>query len=432
MLLRQAVPNAPGTLPVLGNSLSLLGDDRLGYLTSLQPLGDVVRLRIGTRSFFVLNSPELVRSMLLEPKNFDRGRIFQKARPYVGDGLFTAAGAEHNRQRRMVQPAFHRAEIDRHVRTIDEVAREHVGRWQPGDTVEVEREMHVLMTEIIGRTMFKAPEAHEVVRLARDELPTLVQGLGARTVLPDFFTRIPVPVNRRFDAACANLRNATQRLVTAYREEHGDLGDFVSALMAARDARTGAAMSDVEIRDQVMTLLISGIETPATAMAWAMYELGANPELRRRMETEVDAGRTELTDAFVRETLRLHHPLWLLMRRAVRPVTLGGVTIPAGAEVIYSPAAMHRNGWIFPEPLKFDPDRWLGDAATPEMQRAFIPFSLGNRQCIGDHFAWTQMTTTLAAVVAGCRLVLPARYRPRTVVSSIVHLDRLPMTVHKR
>jgi cytochrome P450 len=437
MLLTRAVPTAPGNLPLLGHSLSLLGDDRLGYLVSLQAHGDVVRLRIGTRSFLVLNSPELVRSMLLEPKNFDRGRIFEKARPYVGDGLFTAEGAEHNRQRRMVQPAFHRAEIARHMEIIGDIARRHVASWRPGDTINVEREMHVLMTEIIGGTMFRAPEAREVVRLARDELPTLVQGLGARTVLPDFFTRIPVPVNRRFDAACDNLRNAAQQLVTAYRDKHGDLGDFVSSLMNARDARTGATMSDTEIRDQVMTLLISGIETPATALSWGLYELGANPDLRRRMEDEVDkAGgdpaRMPFIDAFVQETLRLHHPLWLLMRRAVRPATLGGVDIAAGSEVIYSPAAMHRNGTIFEDPLRFNPDRWLGDAASEAMQRAFIPFSLGNRQCVGDHFAWTQMKITLAAIAADRRLTMAARYRPRTVVSSIVHLDRLPMTVHLR
>jgi cytochrome P450 len=186
-----------------------------------------------------------------------------------------------------------------------------------------------------------------------------------------------------------------------------------------------------------MTLLISGIETPATALAWALYELGANPVLRQRMEDEVDrAGgdpeQLPFTDAFVQETLRLHHPLWLLMRRAVRPTTLGGVPIAAGSEVIYSPAAMHRNGAIFKEPLRFNPDRWLGDAATPAEQRAFIPFGLGNRQCIGDHFAWTQMKITLAAVVADRRLTLAPRYQPRTVISSIVHLDRLPMTVHLR
>lgn len=152
------------------------------------------------------------------------------------------------------------------------------------------------------------------------------------------------------------------------------------------------------------------------------------------MEEEVDAAggdpeRMPFIDAFVQETLRLHHPLWLLMRRAVRPTTLGGVDITAGSEVIYSPAAVHRNGKIFTEPLRFNPDRWLGDAATEEMQRAF---SLGNRLCIGDHFAWTQMKITLAAVVADRRLTLSARCRPRTVVSSIVHLDRLPMTVHLR
>ncbi|MFI5608309.1 cytochrome P450 [Amycolatopsis sp. NPDC051903] len=442
--IRQA-PAAPGDLPLLGHTLSLLRRDRVGYLTSLQPAGDLVRLRIGTRPFLVLNSPELVRRVMVEEgKNFDRGRIFQKARPYVGDGLFTAEGSEHLRQRRMVQPAFHKGQIERSVRIMNDVVRDQVASWRPGSTVAMDREMHVLASEIIGQTMFRAPEAREVVDLARDELPALLAGLGQRTLLPDFLARVPTGVSRRFDAACDNLRAAADRLVAAYRDNHGDLHDFVSLLRSARDARTGTTMSDTEIRDQIMTLLIAGIETPATLMSWAMYELASNPGLRQRLEAEVDevfGGRDltpadlpalTLTDAFVQENTRLHHPLWILMRRAVNPLTLGGVRVEPGDEVLYSPAAMQRNPSIFADPLRFDPDRWLGDAPTQRMQQAFLPFGLGNRQCVGDAFAWVQMKVTVARVVAGRRLVVPAGYRPKTVVSSIVHLDRLPLTVHSR
>lgn len=446
-LLTREVPTAPRDLPLLGHSLSLLRPDRVGYLTSLQPLGDIVRIRIGTRPFLVLNSPALVRTVQVEEgKSFDRGRIFTKAKPYVGDGLFTAEGTEHHRQRRMVQPAFHRAEVARYVQIISDVVNGQVGAWRPGETVDIGHEMHILASEIIGQTMFHAPEAREVVKLARDELPALVQGLGARTVLPDFVSRLPIPVLRRFDAASNNLRAASLRLVTAYRKEHGDLGDFVSMLMQARDARTGTAMSDIEIRDQVMTLLISGIETPATLLTWAFYELHRNPDVLKRLEAEVDevlgeGGRDvevadlpalRYTEAFVQECLRLHHPLWLLMRRAVQPVTLGGVQIAPGDEVIYSPAAMHRDPTIFDNPEQLRPERWLGDAATPEMKQAFIPFGLGNRQCIGDMFAWTQMKITVATIVARCRLAPPAGHRPKSVVTSIVHLDRLPMIVRPR
>jgi cytochrome P450 len=292
--------------------------------------------------------------------------------------------------------------------------------------------------------MFHAPEASEVVDRARTELPALVQGLGARTLLPDFASRLPIPVLRRFDAASNNLRAASLRLVTAYRKQHGDLGDFVSMLMQSRDARTGTAMSDIEIRDQVMTLLISGIETPATVLTWAFYELARNFGVRERLEAEVDevlGGRRigvadlsalRYTEAFVQECLRLHHPLWLLMRRAVQPVTLGGVNLAPGDEVIYSPAAMHRDPTIFTDPGEFRPERWLDGAATPEMQQAFIPFGLGNRQCVGDRFAWTQLKMTVAATVARYRLTPAAGHQPKSVVTSIVHLDRLPMVVSPR
>lgn len=446
LLRADRAPTAPGDLPLLGHSLSLLRRDRIGFLTSLRPLGDIVRIRIGTRPFLVLNSPELVRAvMVAESRSFDRGRIFEKARPYVGDGLFTAEGAEHNRQRRVVQPAFHRARIERFVPLMSDVVSLRVAAWRSGDTLDMDHEMHALASEIIGRTMFHAPQAREVVELARDELPALLRGLGQRTLLPDFMGRVPTPVNRRFDAACAHLRDAARRLVTSYREEQGDRGDFVSMLMDALDARTAGAPADTEIRDQIMTLLISGIETPATLLTWALYELGRDPGLQRRLAAEVDqvlGGRQpiepadlpalRLTEAFVRENLRLHHPLWILMRRAVKPVTLGGIPISPGEEVLYSPAALHRDPAVFADPLRLNVDRWLGDAVTARMEQAFVPFGLGNRQCIGDAFAWTQMKITVATIVAGHRLALPDGYRPKTVITGIVRLARLPMTATRR
>ncbi|GAA5174388.1 cytochrome P450 [Pseudonocardia eucalypti] len=441
MLMTGKAPTAPGDLPLLGHSLALLRRDRIEYLGGLRSIGDIVRIRIGTRPFFVLNSPDLVRTVMLEEsKSFDRGRIFEKARPYVGNGLITAAGTEHKRQRRMVQPVFHRGQVERSVRVMGEVVREHAEAWPAGSAVEMGREMHLLASEIIGRTMFRSPEAREVIQLTRDELPALLRGLGQRTLLPDALARLPNPVIRRFDAACANLREAAARLVATYRSDQEDLGDFVSILMGAHDARTGSTLTDTEIRDQIMTLLISGIETPATVLTWVMYQLAGQPELQGRLRQEVDKvglpfepadlPALRLTEAVVQEGLRLHHPLWLLMRRAVSPVTLGGVRIAAGSEVIYSPVALHRDPAVFPDPLRFDPDRWLD--ATPRMRRSFIPFGLGGRQCIGDGFGMTQMMLTVAGIVAGRHLSLPPGFRPRTVISGIMHLARLPMIVDGR
>lgn len=441
MLIAREAPTAPGDLPLLGHSLALLRRDRIEYLGGLRSIGDIVRIRIGTRPFFVLNSPDLVRTVMLEEsRSFDRGRIFEKARPYVGNGLITVAGTEHKRQRRMVQPVFHGGRIERSVRVMGDVVREHAEAWPAGTEVEMGREMHLLASEIIGRTMFRSPEARELIQLTRDELPALLRGLGQRTLLPDALARIPNPVIRRFDAACANLREAAARLVAAYRRDQVDLGDFVSMLMGAHDARTGSTLTDTEIRDQIMTLLISGIETPATLLTWGMYRLAGNPELQGRLRREVDrVGRPfepadlpalPLTEAVVQEGLRLHHPLWLLMRRAVSPVTLGGVRIAAGSEVIYSPVALHRDPAVFPDPLRFDPDRWLG--ATPRMRRAFIPFGLGGRQCVGDAFGMAQMKLTVAGIVAACDLALPPGFRPRTVISGIMHLARLPVIVNRR
>jgi cytochrome P450 len=439
--LNRKAPTAPGELPVLGHSLSLLRPDRVGYFTALRSIGDLVKIKIGARPYVLLNSPELVRDALLEQGNsFDRGRIFEKARPYVGDGLFTSQGTEHLRQRRSVQPAFHHARLDSYAAMMAGIARRHVSAWQPGDTLNADHEMHVLASEIIGQTMFQSPQAREVIQLCCDELPTLVQGLGVRTVLPDFFTRLPLPVNRRYDAACANFRDAARRLVDSYRESGGGRGDFVSMLMEARDAKTGVAPTDTEIRDQIMTLLISAIETPATTLTWALYELARLPEVRAQLEEEadrvfhgdVDVAELRVTEAFVLENLRLHHPLWMLMRRAVRPVMVGGVHLEAGTEVIYSPAAMHRDPATFPDPLRIRPERWLGAGPSPEMQRAFVPFGLGRRQCMGDAFAMIQMKISVAAIAASRRLSLPAGFCPKTVTTSVVRLAELPMIVGAR
>lgn len=433
-----AVRTARGRVPLLGHAL-WLAMRRVDYLQSLRADGDAVLIHLGSLPVYVLNAPELIHAMLVEHAGkFAKGLLFDRTRPYFGDGLLTSSGAFHRRQRRLVQPAFHHDAVDRHTARIADIVDRHIGQWRNGDAVAVERETRALATAVIVETLFAGDDAKRLAELVERSLPQFVAGVGLRTLLPAAVARLPLPGAKRFDAVGADLRRTTLQVVRRRRRDGGGEG-LVSTLLAARD-REGRGMTDDEAVDEVITLLIAGIETSATTLAWAYHELGRHPRLGDRLRAEVDtvlAGRRvaaadlprlRFTRAYLNEILRLHDPTWLLMRRAQEDVDLGGVLIPAGAQAVYSPTTLHRDPRFYPDPLRVNPDRWL--PGPPSLPRgAFLPFGAGNRKCVGQAFAWNEMSVVLATVAARWRLDPQPGAKVATVVDGIVRPRRLPMTV---
>jgi cytochrome P450 len=378
---------------------------------------------------YVINSPEAIQELLAgNVEAIDKGPMFDKARPYLGNGVVTSNGADHVRHRKLARPAFHRDAIAGYFPEMARCAATHAGAWRPGQTILVDREMNRLATTATTTAMFGPQTGRRIAPLVADAERAFSHGVIKRTLTPlpaRVLNKIPSP-------AAARLRSAVQQLIAVPEPE-----TMLSHLAAIADQR----VPGTEVRDQVITLLLAGIETTSATMTWLFYELARNPAIDRRVSAEarqaVAAGQTagldrlDYTRRVLTETLRLHSPAWLITRRSTMPVTIGQVAIPPGSDLAYSPVTLHRDRRLYDEPLRFDPDRWLLPHVRDGRQ-VFLPFSAGNHHCFGDSFAWTEMLLTTAAVMSRWRLALPQGATVRPVARAVLHAGRLPMTVLER
>ncbi|MET8544082.1 cytochrome P450 [Kitasatospora sp. NPDC004799] len=445
-------PVAAGRIPLLGH-LPQLAVQRVEFLQSIRAQGEIVRILLGNRPVFVLNSPESVHEVLLtQSRKFGKGLLFDIARPFIGNGIITSERDFHLRQRRALQPAFHRDRIAACVGTMTDLAEEQVSAWRPDEVIAMDLVLRRMTTVMLVATLFgtERPDGAAAVaalgeRVA-EHLTTVMRGVFVGTVLPAPIASSPALGHRRYLAAAAALReladSAVRQARQAARENEGGQdgpggGDLLSIMFAPTPGNP-RGMTDLEARDELLSLLMAGAETTSTTLAWALHELGRRPELTARIKAECDAlpvgalpGAATLpfTERFLREVLRLHQPSWLLMRRALEPVRVRGVDLPRGAELIYSALTMHRDPAYYPDPLRFDPDRWLDRPEKDLPPGSYVPFALGNRKCIGDHFAMTEMLVVLRSIVSRWRPRPVAGHRVRPVVHALIRPNALPMRV---
>ncbi|MFJ9447647.1 cytochrome P450 [Kitasatospora sp. NPDC101235] len=442
-------PVAPGRFPLLGH-LPQLAVKRVEFLQSVRAQGDIVRIFLGSRPVFVLNSPQAVHDVLLtQSRKFGKGLLFDVARPFIGNGIITSERDFHLRQRRALQPAFRRDGIAACVGTMTDIAEEQVSAWRPGEVIAMDVVLRRMMTVMLVATLFSterpdgADAVAELGERVAEHLTTVMRGVFVGTVLPAPIASSPALGHRRYLAAAAALRELADTAVRQARqtgqERQGgtDRGDLLSIMFAGTPGNP-RGMTDVEARDELLSLLMAGAETTSTTLAWALHEIGRRPELTERIRTECEAlpagalpgvATLPFTERFLREVLRLHQPSWLLMRRALEPVRVCGVDLPQGAELIYSALAMHRDPAYYPDPLRFDPDRWLDRTEKDLPPGAYVPFALGNRKCIGDHFAMTEMLVVLRSIVSRWRLRPVEGHRVRPVVHALIRPNALPMRV---
>jgi cytochrome P450 len=434
----------PGRLPVLGHTVSLLRDP-LKLFTSLPAYGEVVELRLGPLPVHVVTTPELAwQGLATDAGKFDKGLVFDKMRPLFGDGLATSNGELNRRQRRLVMPAFGRTRIAGYAEnTMTKLAEELVDSWRPGEVVPFDQCMQDLVLTIAGQTLFSTALGDEALEEIRRSIPVMLKHVLVRAFSPKFVEKLPIPPNRKFDAAAARLRDVIGETVVAARERGTDHGDLLSMLLLARDEDTGEGMSDRQVHDEVITILTTGAETTAVALAWFFHELGRHPDVERRFHAEVDdvlGGRPArfedlpdlgYTNQIVDEVVRRTPPL-ILMRRAREDVELGGVRIPAGSEVAVSQHTLHRDPRWFPDPGRFDPDRWAPGHAAELPKGAYIPFGAGARLCPGHVFAPTEIGIVAATIGARWRLVPVPGRKVYAQIKATMQPNRLPMTVVPR
>ncbi|MFD7031368.1 cytochrome P450 [Streptomyces sp. NPDC059917] len=437
------VVTAPGRLPLIGHALKLR-KGLLEFVSSLPDHGDLVRIQIGPWWAWVICDPDLTRQVLFDDRTFDKGgALFDEGRQILGNGVLTCPHQDHRRQRLLLQPAFRRARMPVYAQVMSEQIAEHLDGWRDGTVIDVPARMHTLVSRILARTLFASDSVGPASTLVEESLATILHAMYVRLLLPASLSRLPTAGNRRYQRALDRIHAAVDGAVREYRRSGEEHRDMVSELLAARDD-AGRPLSDTEIHDQIVTMLAAGIETTATTLSWALYALARHPDVEERLRTEVDAvlgGRIatwadlphlELTDRVVTETLRLYPPTWMLTRTVTADTRLGGQSLTAGTTVVYSPYLIHTRADLFPEPGRFDPDRWLGDATPRPVRRASIAFGAGSRKCIGDSFAMTAATLALASIVGRWRLTLPPGRRVRPAATAALRPHALRMDATRR
>ncbi len=436
--------DARGAVPVLGHLPALLRDPR-GFLRSLSDQGDLVWIRAGNSRILVVCDPELTHQLLMNDRGFDKGGPWvDRLREIIGNSVVSCPRGEHRRLRRLIQPAFHQSRLPDYAVVMVEQATAVVDGWRDGQILDVYAGMQDITAKIIARTMFAAPASETVVDAARAALNIIVTNAGKRLLLPPLLARIPTRGKRRYDRARREIREITDALIADYREAGVDHHDLMSMLLAARDEEDGSALTEQEVSDHVVTLFLGGMETTASMLGWVLCLLAQHPDIERRLQQEVDAvvgagdpswehvPDLKLANSILTEAMRLFPPGWMLTRRTSDNCELGGHLIPADTDVIYSPYILQHRGDLFPDPDRFDPDRWTGEPARLP-RGALVAFSGGARKCVGDNFAMVEGALILACFVSRWQLhAIERDVRPKQRFGLVLTPNRQRVRITRR
>lgn len=392
------------------STILALRSNPLGYLERIaSTYGDIAHLRVGPYKVVFVNHPDLIHEVLVaKDASFIKGRALDQTRDVFGQGLLTSEGEFHKKQRRLIQPAFHRRRIEGYADAMASDAAAAAARWRDGETVDISREMTRLTLRIVARTLFSVDVEEESAREVGRALDALVGAFSVVAILGNVFRKLPLPSVRRAQKARETLDALIYGMITERRRTGGG-EDLLSLLLAARD-EDGSAMNDRQVRDEALTLFLAGHETTANALAWSWYLLAGHPEAEARFHAEVDSvlgdrlpGAADLpslpfTRQVFAESMRLYPPAWAVSRRSIEPVTIGGYPVPEGTGALASQWVLHRDPRFFDDPLAFRPERWTEDFEARLPKLAYFPFGAGPRICIGMGFAWMEGVLLLATI----------------------------------
>ncbi|MEU6575421.1 cytochrome P450 [Streptomyces sp. NPDC046805] len=416
-------PLAGGGLPLLGHGWKLARDP-LAFMSQLRDHGDVVRLKLGPKTVYAVTTPDLTGALALSPDYHVDGPVWESLEGLLGkEGVATANGPRHRRQRRTIQPAFRLGAVPGYGPIMEQEAHALTERWRPGDTIDCTPESFRAAVRIAARCLLRGVYMDERAERLSTDLTTVFRGMYRRMVLPlGPLYRLPFPANREFNRALADLHLLVDEIVTERRASGQKPDDLLTALLEAKDDN-GDPIGEQEIHDQVVAILTPGSETVAAAIMWLLQVLAEHPEHAEKVRAEVetvtggdrpvafeDVRSLTHTNNVIIEAMRLRPAVWILTRRTVTDTALGAYRIPAGADIIYSPYAIQRDRRSFGDHLDFDPDRWLPERAKGVPKYAMSPFGVGNRKCPSDHFSMALLTLLVAA--------LSAKYRFEQVGSS--------------
>jgi cytochrome P450 len=382
------------------------------FLTRLSKLCDITYFRMGPQPSYFLNHPHLVRDLLVtNNEKFIKGRALQRAKSLLGEGLLTSESAFHLRQRRMIQPAFHRARIAEYAKTMVEYGDRISGEWMDGEVRDIDREMMYLTLQIVGKTLFGAEIGDEADEVGKS-MTTLVSMFDFLLIpFSEWLEKLPLPHVRRLHGARDTLNSIIYSIINERRKTGEDKGDLLSMLLLAQDEDDGGTMDDEQVRDEALTLFLAGHETTSNALTWTWYLLSQNPEAESRFHEEIDRlpsdrplvfddlAELRYTESVLAESMRLFPPAWAIGRLAKEEHSFNGYVVPPKALVLVSPFVMHHDPRFWDDPASFRPERWLEQSVKEATQRyVYFPFGGGIRRCIGESFAWTEGILLLATI----------------------------------
>jgi cytochrome P450 len=429
------LPPGPRGHLLLG-SLPEFRRDVLGYLSAwARQYGDVVPIRLPRRRLVMLSHPDLIEDVLTaHARRTTKTALLNMLRPILGDGLLLSEGDTWLRQRRLIQPAFHRQRIAAYGDVMAGYAERAMQEWKDGQTRDVHADMMAVTQAIVAKTLFDA-DVSDTAWDVGQALHVLTEDFSRRrTRLFELPGWIPTPARRRYRAAVEQLDRIVYDIIAARRRSGEDRGDLLSILLAARDADDGSRMTDQQVRDEIMTLFLAGHETTAVSLSWTWYLLAQHPaveaqlvdEVRRvlagRLPTVADLPRLRYTEMVVTESMRLYPPAFMVTRRVVEPFEVGGHRMAPDTTLVMSQWVVQRDQRWFEAPEAFRPERWESDLAKRLPRYAYFPFGGGPRLCIGNTFATMEATLLLATIAQRFRFTLA----PRASVTPLLSVTLRP------
>jgi len=393
--------------------------------------GDIAHYKIGHHHIVFLNHPEYIREVLVvQNDNFIKERTVQRTRMLLGEGMITSEGAAHRAQRLAAQPAFHRQRIGEYGAVMVEEAAHTRDLWQAGERRDIAIDMMHLTLNVVARTLFATDLREEVYELAA--AINRIMGLyNFLVMLPaaEWLVHLRPPGLAAFVRARQRIDAVVYRMIDAHQKSGLDRGSLLDLMLAASPANDEASRQS--LRDQVITIFLAGYETVANALSWTWYLLSQNPECEAELHNEVDGAlrgklpavedvsRLRYTENVMAESLRLYPPAWAMGRYARNDFALGDYFLPARTTVLISQFITHRDSRYFPDPLRFDPDRFTAEGKAERTKFTYFPFGAGARQCIGESFAWMEGVLILATLAQKwkLRLVEGHRVEPQPLIT---------------
>lgn len=424
-------PVPPGSF-IFGNLFELKDQILEGLSRYAKDYGDILRIKAGPRILYFINNADYIKHILQDNySNYSkRTRGWNKLRPLFGEGLLTSDGPQWLQQRRTMQPGFHHRRIQHFFDLFVKEANALVESWRPlakqGKAVNVSDEMMGITFRIVTSTLFSEDLKGDVTTVgsALDTILHCASDDYAKII--DFPFWFPTLNHLKAKRALRELDEIVYPIIRKRRESKEPKHDLLSMLMAMRDPETGVSLNDKELRDQIMTIFMTGHETTAVSLAWAWYLLWKHPEIEQRMAQEIknvfnggqiqleDLGKLETVQRVFKETLRLYPPIWVFSRKVIKDDIISGWRIPSGATIFFSPYVMHRNPQVFENPEDFDPDRFTSAKIEPPPPFTYFPFGGGPRLCIGKDFALMEARVLLSIIANTYRLNLVSGHKVET------------------